>query len=219
MTTLSTCPFCDEQPSFTDVELKDERRYAEKQLRCCSITMSAALSFGKYKGLTDAQIDHTLRSELVKNWNQRVPLSDSVAQAEPKPLTADERWCAANGISYDDPTMQRAELRTHTPSTASNADAKAKLPRIVTTTFDEVDCKQLRECGWPECECPKRPKAGFACPLCGLDTPHHHSTERTIYPECDGCMNPACEDCFDQEAIADTADTTQSVLSTEREGK
>lgn len=71
MTDLSCCPFCDERPSFTDVELKDERRYAEKQLRCCSITMSATLSFGQYKGLTDAQIDHTLRSELVKNWNTR----------------------------------------------------------------------------------------------------------------------------------------------------
>lgn len=68
---LADCPFCGGQPSFTDVELKDERRYAEKLLRCCSIEMSATLSFSQYKGLVDAQIDHQLRSELVKNWNTR----------------------------------------------------------------------------------------------------------------------------------------------------
>lgn len=33
------------------------------------------------------------------------------AQSESKLTTADERWCAANGISYDDPTMQRAKSR------------------------------------------------------------------------------------------------------------
>lgn len=80
MTKLLSCPFCDEEPSFTDVELKDERRYAEKLLRCCSIEMSATLSFGQYKGLTDAQIDHQLRSELVKNWNTR-------AQPQGAPVT------------------------------------------------------------------------------------------------------------------------------------
>jgi hypothetical protein len=71
MPDLSPCPFCGDQPSFTDVELVDGRRYAKKQLRCCSIEMSAGLSFGQYKDLSDAQIDRALRIELVKNWNTR----------------------------------------------------------------------------------------------------------------------------------------------------
>lgn len=80
-TMLEPCPFCHDQPSFSDVELKDERRYAEKLLRCCSVEMSATLSFSQYKGLTDAQIDHALRSELVKNWNMR-PASAPAAVRE-----------------------------------------------------------------------------------------------------------------------------------------
>lgn len=47
-------------------------------------------------------------------------------------------------------------------------------PRLETMTFDDVDCKQAT-CEWPECECPKRPKGGFACPHCGTESPHHHS--------------------------------------------
>lgn len=109
---LLNCPFCDEQPSFTDVELKDDRRYAEKLLRCCSMEMSATLSFGQYKGLTDAQIDHQLRSELVKGWNTRAqPVS--AAQAAPEgwklvPLIPDESMievgCENNSTQWDEGT-------------------------------------------------------------------------------------------------------------------
>lgn len=70
---LLSCPFCGEQPSFRNTELIDERRYVQKHLQCCSIEMTATLSFGQYKDLTDAQIDHALRSELVQNWNKRAP--------------------------------------------------------------------------------------------------------------------------------------------------
>lgn len=30
--------------------------------------------------------------------------------------------------------------------------------QVDTTTFDEVDCKHAADCGWPECDCPRKPK-------------------------------------------------------------
>lgn len=79
-------------------------------------------------------------------------------------------------------------------------------PRLTSTSYEEVSCtKPADSCAWPECECPrKEPRGTFACPICGVETPHHHSIEREKRAECSGCMNPACEDCSPslEEAIA-----------------
>ena len=69
-----------------------------------------------------------------------------------------------------------------------------------TTRFEEVSCEKTDSgCEWPECDC-KKMRGTFACPICGKDTPHHHDVEKRA--ECSGCMNPACEDCFDQDALS-----------------
>lgn len=69
---------------------------------------------------------------------------------------------------------------------------------LTSTRFDEVKCDKLGSCEWPECECRRKELRGtFACPICGESTPHHHSTKIEKRDECSGCMNPACEDCFD----------------------
>lgn len=68
---LLPCPFCGEVPSFTTPEKKDERRYVEMKLECCSIKMAAALGWNQYKELSDTQITTRLHDELLQNWNKR----------------------------------------------------------------------------------------------------------------------------------------------------
>lgn len=71
---------------------------------------------------------------------------------------------------------------------------------LTSVKFDEVSCEKANGCEWPECQCRrKEPRGTFVCPICGENTPHHHSTEIEKRAECTGCMCPACEDCFDPE--------------------
>jgi hypothetical protein len=84
-----------------------------------------------------------------------------------------------------------------------NTTASGGAIMIESTSFNEVSCEKPGEgCEWPECQCSrKEPRGTFACPVCGEATPHHHA-EVERREECSGCMNPACEDCFDLDALA-----------------
>lgn len=116
---LADCPFCCDQPAFTDVELKDDRRYAEKLLRCCSVEMSATLSFSQYKGMTDAQIDHILRSELVKNWNTRPASAQRSGVGEPVAIQPIDSEFQPEQAGYErDQLWQR--IKQHGPKVVSS---------------------------------------------------------------------------------------------------
>lgn len=70
MITLKPCPFCDNTPSFTSVEIMDERRYVEMKLICC-IEMSETLGFSKYKDMLEPDIADYLKLQLIDRWNIR----------------------------------------------------------------------------------------------------------------------------------------------------
>lgn len=80
---LLPCPFCDNQPAFSCVEEKDERRYVAMRLDCwCGVEMKETLSFGQYRNLTGKQIEYDLKSKLTKRWNIRALPSPSGDSAE-----------------------------------------------------------------------------------------------------------------------------------------
>lgn len=75
---LMPCPFCNEDNTlFSEAEHKDERRYVEMVLECCSceIQMAERLGFSRHRHLNDAEITRHLKAELVRRWNTRTPSS------------------------------------------------------------------------------------------------------------------------------------------------
>ena len=107
--------------------------------------------------------------------------------------------CCPTGCCYGETMVKAADVIGLLLRTVAGHDARPGTP--ISDKFDEVACEEPGGCcKWPECGCRRKNLHGtFACPICGEDTPHHHSTEVEKRTECNGCMNPACEDCFDHD--------------------
>lgn len=97
MSELRECPFCGCQPTFSEVEEKDDRRYMEMRLECCA-TMRSTICYSSFKSMTDAAIESELRHDLVNDWNRRAP----VPQEAQQPVA----WMTADGRVATDETKQ-----------------------------------------------------------------------------------------------------------------
>lgn len=118
--------------------------------------------------------------------------------------------CCPTGCCYGETMVKAADVIELLLRTVAGHDARPGTP--ISDKFDEVACEEPGGCcEWPECGCRRKNLHGtFACPICGEDTPHHHSTEVEKRTECNGCMNPACEDCFDHDPGPDALRRTSA---------
>jgi hypothetical protein len=174
---LLPCPFCGsevEQEAFGYYHLGTESR----EIRC----VNPKCPVKPYISL-DQDED---QFDMVEAWNTRAlrrSVAPDVREGESKGKSND----FANSNSAVPDNLRNSSLEVSSVEVgrirnerlaSENAPRREveveKVARFETTSFDEVDCKHT-DCRWPECECPKKPSGGFACPICGKDTPHHHA--------------------------------------------
>lgn len=83
-----------------------------------------------------------------------------------KGLIIDALCLAAKPSSNPDAMNERRVEEDARLKPVDEEGVRERADLLITTKFDEVSCKQLANCGWPECECPRNVK---------------HSTEAVTY--------------------------------------
>lgn len=75
---ILNCPFCGEKPWFEGdaSEWKDESRYVELSLTCCS-TMTETIGWMRARDMSISERTKELTQRLTERWNKRFDNEDS----------------------------------------------------------------------------------------------------------------------------------------------
>lgn len=114
---LKCCPFCGEQPAFSEHYTIADRRYVRMNLECC-VSMTDDIPWEKYRGLPEEQVAAQLKESLAASWNGRASHAEGPAVndaslldwLEQQPTIEIKRWLCGEKLTIGLHSCDRTKI-------------------------------------------------------------------------------------------------------------